>query len=135
MLGGAGNPVGAANPAGIGTTLNYIGKFCYAYSGQIATTSSDDMTLLQFETGSELLRVQLSMVTYGVTSEDFRYKISFNSQQINEVYFVDTFDSYTEDSRNFFYIIPPYTKVLITGNSVGGGSGNIGAMLAGEIHA
>ncbi len=134
MLGG-GNPVGGANPAGIGTSLNYIRNFCYAYSGQVSTVSSNDMTLLEFETGSELLRIQLSMVTFGVTSEDFKYKINFNSQQINEVYFVDTFDSYTEDSRNFFYIIPPFTKVKITGNSVGGGAGTIGAMLAGEIHA
>ena len=134
MLGG-GNLVGGANPAGAGTTLNYIGNFCYGYSGQVATVGSNDMTLLEFETGREVLKVQMSMVTFGVTSEDFQYKINFNSQQINEVYFVDSFDSYTEDSRNFFYIIPPYTKVKITGKSVGSGAGTIGAMIAGEIHA
>ena len=131
---GGGNPV-SGNPAGIGTTLNYIGNFCYGYSGQIATVSTDEMTLLEFETGSELLKVQMSMVTYGVTAEDFQFKIRFNDQQINEIYFIDSFDSYTEDSRNFFYVIPPFTKVKITGQSVGGGAGNLGAMLAGDIYA
>ena len=31
MLGG-GNPVGSSNPAGVGSSINYVGKHAYAYS-------------------------------------------------------------------------------------------------------
>ena len=34
MLGG-GNPIGGANPAGVGSTLNYIGNHAYGASGSI----------------------------------------------------------------------------------------------------
>ena len=125
----------SASIASTGKGIRYVGKeWVYANSGKIATVTTNTMTLLEFETGPEILKAQISMVTFGVTAEDFQYKINFNDQQINEVYYIDSYDSYTEDSRNFFYIIPPFTKVKITGQSIGGGAGTIGAMLTGRVY-
>jgi hypothetical protein len=47
--GGAPNVAGGANPAGIGSTLNYVGDHAYASSGSFADTQSQ-ATMLQFST-------------------------------------------------------------------------------------
>ena len=49
MLGG-GNPVGGSNPTGIGSSINFVGNHCYAYSGSIqsAGAGSADTTYLDF---------------------------------------------------------------------------------------
>ena len=46
--GGAGNIAGG-NPAGTGTSLNYIGNHAYAYSGNFSSTGTDDTTYLEFD--------------------------------------------------------------------------------------
>ena len=51
--GGAGNIAGS-NPAGTGTTLNYIGDHVYAYSGTFSSTNASQ-TMLEFSTGSEYI--------------------------------------------------------------------------------
>jgi hypothetical protein len=52
--GGAPNVSGGANPAGTGTSLNYIGKHAYAFSG-LFVCSSNAQTVLKFTTGAEYL--------------------------------------------------------------------------------
>jgi len=59
MLGG-GNPVGGSNPSGVGTSINYIGNHCYAYSGLIQVADSLT-TCLQFNTGNSYLVVDLTL--------------------------------------------------------------------------
>jgi len=63
--GGAGNVAGGANPAGVGTALNYIGDHAYAYSGSITDASSGSAatTLLKFNTGSSYLLAKLTILT------------------------------------------------------------------------
>jgi len=51
--GGAGNVAGS-NPAGTGTTLNYIGNHAYAYSGAHAASTTLG-THLNFTTGNEYI--------------------------------------------------------------------------------
>ena len=50
MLGG-GNPVSSSNPAGIGTSINYIGNHAYATSGNFPDTQAQ-VTMLKFDTGN-----------------------------------------------------------------------------------
>lgn len=59
MLGG-GNPVGGSNPAGVGSSINYIGEFAYAYSGGFGASTSP-ITGLDFTTGAEYLVGQLTL--------------------------------------------------------------------------
>ena len=46
MLGG-GNPV-SGNPAGTGSSINYVGNHAYAYSGEITSGSGTTETMLDF---------------------------------------------------------------------------------------
>ena len=48
MLGG-GNPVGGQNPAGIGSSLNYIGKHAYLYTGAV-NINNVETNLAEFDT-------------------------------------------------------------------------------------
>jgi len=66
MLSG-GNPTGGANPAGIGTSLNYIGKHVYATSGSFPDTQSQ-ATMLKFDTGNAYIVGQFSF--FGSTHTD-----------------------------------------------------------------
>ena len=48
--GGAGNVAGS-NPAGVGTSINYIGNHAYAYAGALSASTSAE-TRLNFTTGA-----------------------------------------------------------------------------------
>lgn len=61
LIAGAGNPTGGSNPAGTGTTLNYIGDFAYAYSGKLAADSGTPYTVLKFTTGSGIVRAECQL--------------------------------------------------------------------------
>ena len=87
MLGG-GNPVGGQNPVGVGSVLNYIGNFAYAYSGSVSVSSTDFNNpdiLLSFTTGRESLsRVNLS---FGgeETTDDTIYYVRLNNELVLEL--------------------------------------------------
>ena len=72
MLGG-GNPVSGSNPAGTGSSLNYIGKHAYGYSGVIAVNNVEK-TLLQFSTGNLYIVAKVQFNTGGSANKDFLYK-------------------------------------------------------------
>ena len=110
MLGG-GNPVGGANPAGTGTNLNHIGELVYAYSGDV--TLPGDLvnlaTMLEFETGSQLIRGNISWGSDTVGGNDTRVNISMNSERI----FVCRYSSGADESNDqpLNIVIPPFTEV------------------------
>ena len=113
MLGG-GNPVGGANPAGIGTSLNYIGNHCYATSGEFECKTSDQ-TLLSFSTGNSYIIATLVMnapIRFADITDGFvrGFKLNFNSETVLAV----KADSSQEDMPAYIEVkvlIPPYTNV------------------------
>jgi len=107
-------------------------KHVFAASGSISITS--EKTLLEFETQSYYLKIQIAAVAFGVSNEDFKYRIKYNNTQIQEIYYIDTYKNYDDDARDFYYIIPPFTTLTITGESVGGTSGDLGAIVSGTVH-
>ena len=120
--GGAPNVAGGSNPAGTGTTLNYIraaeGTWAYAYSGTLST-STNTKTYLDFTTGNELIIGQLNLnggadAANGATGGITIWTIEIDGQNaINSK--VDTLQ---EDSPTYVVIpftVPPYTHVKITG--------------------
>ena len=52
--GGAGNVAGS-NPAGTGSSVNYIGKHAYAYSGAVSVPGNALTELLNFDTGNQYI--------------------------------------------------------------------------------
>ena len=113
--GGAGNPVGA-NPAGIGSGLNYIGNHCYAYSGTFPSSTSE-YTILDFSTGGEysLVKLTVSGATDNADPENGGvsvFTVTTNSQEVARI----KVDASTEDSPTVEVIpllLEPYSKVTV----------------------
>ena len=109
--GGAGN-VGGGNPAGIGTSLNYIGDHCYAYSGVIGATSSGT-TYLEFTTGS-LYIVGTVQCNYAINqAEDMAYEIKMDGQTVQKwinagATGVSNAGFEPQNAQNV--VIPPFTR-------------------------
>jgi hypothetical protein len=132
MLGG-GNPVGGANPAGVGQALNYIGKLVYAYSGDVTLPGdlANEATMLQFETGPELMRGNITWGSDTVGGNDTRINVSLNSERI----FICRYAAGDDESNDqpLDVIIPPYSKVLVT--MAGEVSVTATLLFTGELHA
>ena len=113
--GGAGNVAGGSNPAGVGSSINYIGEPAYAYSC-LVTVNNNTVTSLTFTTGNSYFVGQLqttgNMAQMGgntiVTTE-----LSLNGSKIIKSMWHS--QSAGEDASNdlFTIIIPAYTVVLV----------------------
>ena len=140
MLGG-GNPVSSANPAGTGTTLNYIGKHVYANSGPIVITNGADATLLEFTMGNSYV---VGTFAFGMnpvgpsTSKYFSYKITVDGEVIFENASLSgpsnemVFDA-GQIVQNL--VLPPFAKVKIEGTTDDGSNITCYAMITGEVYA
>ena len=131
--GGAGNVAGS-NPAGTGTSLNYIGKHAYAHSGVISVTNTE-LSMLQFSTGNGYIRaiIQFNGGASG-GGDNYAYRIKYDSQIVQEY----VSNSNTDDSPNqkLNLIIPPYTDVECTAQNVTDTSGNDQIVsLSGRVYA
>ena len=115
MLGG-GNPVGGANPAGVGQALNYVGNKVYAYSGEVECNNVAT-TLLDFNTGAEAIAGVFQLYYDEIAGEDFAYKISMDSQLIVG-YQVSGTDIMAQAYPGIDLIIPPFTRVIITAQNI-----------------
>jgi len=111
ILGGAGNVAGS-NPAGTGTSLNYVGDHCFGYSGQLAIPGSAT-TMLQFETGGQYIVAKVLFQSNNSTADDYTATVSMNDEKVSEVFIQNTGQLYPYGSVPLNLVIPPYTKVEI----------------------
>ena len=135
--GGAGNIAGS-NPAGTGTSLNYIGIHVYAYSGVVASTGSQSAatdTTLAFTTGAEYITCVMAWgnnQTSG-TADNF-IQINMDDQAIYQVRFKEGADSNESNPKNLYLLIPPFTKFeALVGTS--GDPSNWTVTLRGRVYA
>ncbi len=124
--GGAGNVSGGANPAGVGSSLTYIGDHCYANSGAITVEDSGNAgtTLLDFTTGNAYIVAEIHMFNDQANALSVRQsaaKISYDSQTIALIVgsAEDAPVSQTTDIH-----IPPFTNVKVEVISAQGDSDN-----------
>ena len=137
MLGG-GNPVGGSNPVGIGSSLNYIGKHAYAYSGEIIV-NNNTQTMLEFETGNQYI---VAKFTYGVDrnaalggNKQIGFTISMDSQKIMQIVtYTNSTHSVLDFDNNYSVLIPPFTKVKIESETDEADNIPTYAMLSGRVH-
>tara|TARA_Y100001938_G_scaffold105071_1_gene143383 strand:+ start:189 stop:587 length:399 start_codon:yes stop_codon:yes gene_type:complete len=132
MLGG-GNPVGGQNPAGIGSSLNYIGKHAYMYTGEVSVGTSET-TIAEFTTGGNSYLVgqwQPQILTN--TTDDILFKFYINNQVIALVVQTSTKDYSPFEEVEI--IIPTDTRIKITGENLGSGNKNVGSIITGEVYA
>jgi len=131
--GGAGNVAGS-NPAGTGTSLNYIGNHAYATSGAFNAETSLQ-TVLNFTTGTQYVvgtlfysghvRTDGGGVTQGEISA---LQVSFDSQVV-AIIKIATDGEAMPNNNQIEILIPPYTTVLCQDISDGGSTDKKGTVV------
>ena len=136
LVGGGGSPnvAGGGNPAGVGTSLNYIGNFVYAYSGALTCTNAGT-TMLQFTTGAEIINARFQF-SWGDGSQnyDVEPEIKFDSQTIIKQYIQTGQQANPNDLPDYHLIIPPFTKVEVI-QTAQADVAECTATIAGDLHA
>ena len=61
--------------------LNYIGEYCYAYSGLIQVTTASE--LLNFTTGKNLIRAKFQFTMGEDTTDNIVWEITLNGNVIS----------------------------------------------------
>ena len=99
--------------------LTTIGSHCYAYSGAIANDGGNETTLLEFNTGKGYINgtIQTGISHTGDHSDTFRFRVYFNGQVVYD-FLGDGAQFYVDPHIPINVIIPPLTKVKITGDNV-----------------
>ena len=130
--GGAGNIAGS-NPAGAGTSLNYIGNHAYAYSGMLAF-DNNATTLLRFTTGNEYVVATLNPMRTDSDSLDSQHRVTLDGQLVASFTMASGGTSAPEGPP--VLLIPSYSTVLIEIINVSNTSGGTGGIaIMGEVYA
>ena len=109
MLGG-GNPVGGSNPSGTGTSVNYVGNHCYAYSGDIVVEDSSDAgtTLIGFTTGNRYIVAQIHVFNDQANALDDYIHVKIDGQLIIKARYQNASELHLDQPTQI--LIPPYAK-------------------------
>ena len=111
--GGAGNVAGGSNPAGTGTSLNYVGDHVYAYNNYNAQTTS--ISFLNFTTGSEYIVGEMALGPLVNLTDTTDGKRSTASIKLNgSIVGTMSIDAAAADQQTpavMPIVIPPYTHV------------------------
>jgi len=108
---------GPQNTASVGLELNVIGNFAYAYSGSMATNTTEQ-TALSFSTGSYVFvgRIQGTGPIHESTPANGRistWRIELNGLVVGYIK-ADTTDDFEGTTPSYIkMVIPPYTKVEV----------------------
>jgi len=123
--GGAGNVAGG-NPSGTSKGLNHLGNHAYAYSGPIATSGSAFEEHLNFSTGSTYLVGHFDFIGPTVEGDVADGQICIMQVQFNGETIINAKVSTNPEAMpanyNAHIVIPPYTHVIASCKSGGGGA-------------
>jgi hypothetical protein len=136
--GGAGNVAGS-NPAGVGTSINYIGDHAYAYAASEAAATTSD-TRLNFSTGALYIVARLtcngSADPTGTDNGNITvWDLNFDSQLVVRIK-TETAQENMPTSLYNDIIIPPYTNVTVLSQSNGDSAGRLTTCsIVGRVYA
>ena len=103
--------------------LNIMGRYFYAYSGEI-TGGTSATRMLEFTTTSNALyckTLKMNITAATASGANYQFDVKFNGQKIyTEFYTAPHSGRQPADSDNIYLIIPPYTKVTIDFNTSSG---------------
>ena len=133
LVGGGGSPnVTGSNPAGTGTSLNYIGDHAYGYSGVVGV-DNNETSLIDATTGALYIVGQVTFSYPEFNSDNYRYRIYIDEQQVWGIEVGGGTDANLIDPVDI--MIPPYSRVRITAdNAASASSVNQVAILVGRVY-
>jgi hypothetical protein len=105
-----------------GRSLNYAGKWAFAYSGKVDSSGTDFVTLVEFTTGAGIIDFRWEYDYSSNSGDNAVYSLELNDIAVASI-FVNGGVTTPSDERLHRIIIPPFTKVLFqaknhTGNEV-----------------
>jgi hypothetical protein len=124
---------------GAGKGLTIIGEHCYAYSGGVTVSGTDDIAL-DFNTGKEVIvaKLQIQWLENGADGSDSYYNLEINGEPVagNLIGTGHGEPRPTMNPENWIpIIIPPLSKVRVLFTMLsGGGSVVLGATLTGRVY-
>ncbi len=133
--GGAPNVSGGSNPAGTGSSINYVrtdtGTFGYAYSGQLTLANGTTLTPIDFTIANEAIdgKLQISVDVDALSTTYLTLIVYLDGQVI--VYDVDRRDLNIPQNE-FRVFIPPYSHLKVT--VLGGNDAAATVLFTGEVH-
>jgi len=125
--GGAGNTV---NPAGTGTSINYVGDHAYGYSGIIQGTGGEDV-LLKFSTSSEYIVGEWAPIYGSDASDNGTWFVKIDGQVIWEIIATGATTATFANIGNKI-LIPPYSNVEFLVEI--GNNRDVGVAFAGRVY-
>jgi len=134
LVGGGGSPnVAGGNPAGTSTSLNYVGKHAYAYSGDVSVSGSLT-TMLEFVTAEQYVvgHYQIHGLLAQIGANQLQLEITINGESITH-----TFWDSPQDNLNPFenlILLPPYSKIKFQLAQASGSDRNMQITLMGEVY-
>jgi hypothetical protein len=142
LIGGGGSPnvVGGGAPAGVGTSINYIGEHAYGFSGTGNAGTSGDFTAFDFTSAANSYVWAKLYITYDAddlgSGEQFGYNIEVDGTRIfftrREASATDIVDNPLPSKVEF--LIPPSSRIVVTGFSNGSGI-DMSFVLTGRVYA
>jgi len=126
--GGAGNTV---NPAGTGTSINYVGNHAYGYSGIIQGTGGQDV-LLKFTTGKEYIVGEWAPIYASDASDNGTWFIKIDGQVIWEIIATGATTATFGNVGNRV-LLPPYSNIEFLVEI--GNNRDVGVTFAGRVYA
>ena len=124
--------------SGVGTLqFSPDNKYAQFVSGSVDTpaSTSQTVTLANFTTGSYYLRMQIAAQVYSNTSDNIDFQIKFDDQTIERIYYLQGYNAYRDARTDYYYLIPPFTTVLVTGrNDAAASAIPIGIMMSGIVY-
>jgi len=135
MLGG-GNPVGGANPAGIGGSINYIGKHAYANSGTVSVPTAETTLIDATTANNSYLVAGIQLGCINKVSDDFDLEVKIDGETVMGIQLDNTNQEYSYGMYPITLIIPPSSRIQVTMTNI---SQDVGrdwyAILTGEVYA
>tara|TARA_Y100000310_G_C20287003_1_gene625350 strand:- start:238 stop:654 length:417 start_codon:yes stop_codon:yes gene_type:complete len=133
--GGVGGASNTVNPAGTGSTFNYIGNHVYMNTGRVDFDGTET-TVAETTTGDAYIVGKLTCAVEADGSDDIRIRLYFNEEQI-----MGDISTSPPGTGNLAFnplrvIIPPYTKVKITYDNEGSSATRTSlTMFTGRVYA
>ena len=112
-------------------------KYAQFLSGRVNTPASSTqvVNLANFTTGSYFLRLQIAAQYFSNSTDNVDYRIKFNDVEIERIYYLQGYNAYRDARTDYYYMIPPFTNVLVTGrNDSTSTAVPIGVMMSGTVH-
>ena len=115
--GGGGGPLGSSNTFTVpATALEYVGDFCYAYSGQVLVTTGTE--LLNFTSGANLVIANFQFTLGEDTTDNIVWEILMNGSIVS--------GSLNEAAQSgnplqpMMITLPAYTEVIVRATNFSG---------------